>query len=107
MTASIQTNNSGATRTSATTSVTTLSPSEFLKSGFRMYVSNIRIPIPLDSKWVLESVCVQGLIPATSSGNIYEQAYSYLQNYLFQNQTNITKNKQEWLKLARKMKQTP
>jgi len=99
------TTQSPAKKSTSTDKSVQLSPSDFLKSGFRMYVSNIRIPIPLESKWVLESVCVQGAQELTTGNNIFDQAYIYLQNYLYQNQTNITQNKQDWLKLARQMKQ--
>lgn len=79
---------------------------EFLKSGFRMYVSSIRISISLDSRWVLDTVCVPDTTnPANIGPNntISDQAYNYVQNYLWNFQVELNKNKQEWLAQARIM----
>lgn len=79
---------------------------EFLKSGFRMYVSSIRISIPLDSRWVLDTVCVPDTTKPENVGpnnTISDQAYNYIQNYLWNFQVELNKNKQEWMAQARVM----
>ncbi len=71
---------------------------QLIKQGFKSYVTPVRIPLSAESKWTLEIVCLNQP-PATlpESPSITQKARAYIQNQLFQTQTEIDKNKQDWI----------
>jgi hypothetical protein len=74
---------------------------QLMKSGFKTFVSSIKIPMSAETKWTLEIVCLNNkpLNPEDSNDSlpITYQAKNYLQNHLWSIQSNINQNKQIWL----------
>jgi hypothetical protein len=75
---------------------------QLMKSGFKTFVSSIKIPMSAETKWTLEIVCLNNKVTdldAQQNPNppITLQAKNYLQNHLWNIQTNINQNKQTWL----------
>ncbi|MEM1312247.1 MAG: hypothetical protein AAGF07_02170 [Patescibacteria group bacterium] len=69
-----------------------------LQSGYRNFVSTIRLPIAADTKWLLEVVCLHSQpnqIPASAS--IYDKADNFLKSYLWQHQLNMNKQRKDWI----------
>jgi sarcosine oxidase gamma subunit len=74
----------------------------YLKSGFRIYVTNVKLPLSADTKWILETVCIHDLKPENlntenSSKTIYSKAQVYIHNHLYNLQENINQNRESWL----------
>lgn len=75
---------------------------QLMKSGFKTFVSSIKIPMSAETKWTLEVVCLNNQPPVlnveqNSNLPITSQAKNYLQNYLWDMQNNINQNKQVWI----------
>jgi hypothetical protein len=75
---------------------------ELTKSGFKSFVSKIRLPMNNDTKWTLEIVCLSDQItPINENSPVTDQAKNYLQNQLLNMQNEINTKKQEWLRLMK------
>ncbi len=89
--------------TSANTAVkNTNDPSSrlaILQSGYRSFVGSVRVPIPADTKWLLEIVCSHGAPHQLKHGaTIYDQADSYLKSFVWKHQNSLNKQRQDWVK---------
>ena len=75
---------------------------QLMKSGFKTFVSSIKVPMSAETKWTLEVVCLNNqplVLDIQQEPNlpITAQAKNYLQNHLWDIQVNINQNKQVWL----------
>jgi hypothetical protein len=74
---------------------------DLLKSGFKAYVNPVKLPISAETKWMLEIVCLNEQPNPAQPKTVFDQARGYLKDQLFQMQTNITQNKQNWINLMK------
>ena len=69
-----------------------------LQSGYRSFVSTIKIPVSADTKWLLEVVCLHSQPePVTQDATIYDKADNFLKSFLWQHQLNLNKQRQDWI----------
>lgn len=69
-----------------------------LQSGYRNFVSSIKIPISPDTKWLIELVCIHTQ-PAETDKNvsIFDKADNFLKSFLWTHQQNMNKQRQDWV----------
>jgi hypothetical protein len=76
-----------------------------LQSGYRSFVSTIKIPIAADTKWLLEVVCLHAQPePLNANATIYDKADNFLRSFIWQHQLNMNKQRQDWIQ---SLKSTP
>jgi|GEM_PF-3579019 len=69
-----------------------------LQSGFRNFVGGVKLPISSDTRWLLEAVCLDKIpTSVTAQAPILEQTQYFLEGFLWQHQSQINTNRQEWL----------
>lgn len=69
-----------------------------LQSGYRNFVSSIKIPISPDTKWLIELACIHTQ-PAEidKNANIFDKADNFLKSFLWKHQQNMNKQRQDWV----------
>jgi hypothetical protein len=88
--------------------VTVLDPAEVanrlvvLRSGSRVFVSTVKIPVSPETNWLLTAVCLNvAPQPIAQGSSIEDQADYFLVDYVWKYQQQVNKNKQDWLKTMR------
>ena len=69
-----------------------------LQSGFRSFVGGVKLPISSDTKWLLEAVCLDNIpVPIAQEATILDQTKYFLEGFLWQHQSQINQNRQQWI----------
>ncbi len=79
---------------------------DILKSGYRSFINTIKTPLSNEHRWLLEVVCLhEQPVPlpksnesAASQVSIYDKAEYFLENFLWNYQTKINLEREEWVR---------
>jgi len=73
---------------------------DLLKKGFKTFVSGVRVGLSAETKWTLEIVCLNedpNITDKKNSSNLTQQAKNYIKTHLWEMQSSINLNKQNWI----------